>query len=150
VSTDLSPIRFGTNSWAYKGWQGSVYQRTYPKSRFSQDTLTENAGYAVDGAPLFSTVGIDHSFYRPASAEQVPEHFRFCSKVWEEITLPAYANLPRYGPKPGNPTRDFLILARGALGPRCVLVQYGEGLRGEPAGRRPVVAAGRRLQQKRS
>jgi uncharacterized protein YecE (DUF72 family) len=79
-----------------------VYQRTYPKSRFSQDTLAEYAGYAVDGAPLFSTVGIDHSFYRPASvkqlahyAEQVPEHFRFCSIVWEEITIPAYANLPR-------------------------------------------------------
>ena len=37
--------------------------------------------------------------------------------------------------------------ARGAMRPRCVLVQYGEGTRGEPAGRRPVVAADRRLQQ---
>jgi len=36
----------------------------------------------------------------------------------------------------------------GALRTRCVLVLYGEGLRGEPAGRRPVVAADRRLQQK--
>jgi hypothetical protein len=68
---NLSPIRFGTSSWAYEGWQGLVYQRTYPKSRFSQDTLTEYAGYAVDGTPLFSTVGIDHSFYRPASAKQL-------------------------------------------------------------------------------
>jgi len=157
VSTSLSPVGFGTSSWAYEGWQGLVYQRTSPKSRFSQDTLTENAGYAVDGAPLFSTVGIDHTSYRPASAkqsahyaEQVPEHFRFCSKVWEEITIQAYANLPRYGPKPGNLTHDFLILARGALRTRCVLVQYGEGLKGEPAGRKPVVAAGRQLQQKRS
>ena len=107
--------------------------------------------------PLFSTVGIDHSFYQPASvkqlahyAEQVPEHFCFCLKVWEQITLPAHANLPRYGPKPGNPTRDVLILARGALRIRCVLVQFGEGLRGEPTGRRPVVAAGQPLQQKRS
>ena len=39
-------------------------------------------------------------------------------------------------------------LARGALRPRCVLVQYGEGPRGEPASRRHVVAADRRLQQK--
>ena len=39
--------------------------------------------------------------------------------------------------------------ARGALRPRCVLVQYGEGPRGEPAGRRLVVAADQRLQQKR-
>ena len=115
MSTDLSQVRFGTSSWAYEGWQGLVYQRTYPKSRFSQDTLAEYATYAADGAPLFSTVGIDHSFYRPASAkqlahyaEQVPEHFRFCSKVWEEITIPAYANLPRYGAKAGKPNPRFL------------------------------------------
>ena len=77
--------------------------------------LAEYAGYAVDGAPLFSTVGIDHSFYRPASAKQlahyagqVPDHFRFCSKVWEEITIPAYANLPRYGAKAGKLNPRFL------------------------------------------
>jgi uncharacterized protein YecE (DUF72 family) len=38
----------------------------------------------------------------------VPEHFRFCSKVWEEITVPAYANLPRYGTKAGKPNPRFL------------------------------------------
>jgi hypothetical protein len=38
--------------------------------------------------------------------------------------------------------------ARGALRTRCVLVQYGEGLRDEPADRRPIAAAVRRLQQK--
>ena len=38
--------------------------------------------------------------------------------------------------------------ARRAVRTRDVLVQYGEGPRGEPAGRRLVVAADRRLQQK--
>jgi len=38
--------------------------------------------------------------------------------------------------------------ARGAVRTRCILVQYVEGPRGEPAGRRLVVAADRRLQQK--
>jgi uncharacterized protein YecE (DUF72 family) len=92
-----------------------VYHRTYPKSRFSQDTLAEYAAYGNDGIPLFRTVGIDHSFYRPASAaqlahyaSQVPEDFRFCSKVWEEITVPAYAHLPRYGAKAGKPNPRFL------------------------------------------
>jgi uncharacterized protein YecE (DUF72 family) len=82
-------VRFGTSSWAYEGWQGLVYHRPYAKSRFSQDTLAEYAAYAVDGKPLFRTVGIDHSFYRPAGvkqmahyAEQVPDDFRFCSKLW--------------------------------------------------------------------
>jgi hypothetical protein len=67
VSTDLSHVRLGTSSWAYEDWQGLLYQRTCPKSRFSQDTLTEYAGYRMDGIALFRTVGIDHSFYRPAS-----------------------------------------------------------------------------------
>lgn len=115
VAVQQQTVRFGSSSWAYEGWQGLVYHRSYPKSRFSQDTLAEYASYAVDGAPLFRTVGIDHSFYRPASAkqlahyvEQVPDDFRFCSKVWEEITIPAYANLPRYGVKAGQPNQRFL------------------------------------------
>jgi uncharacterized protein YecE (DUF72 family) len=109
------PARFGTSSWAYEGWQGLVYQRTYPKSRFSSDTLAEYASYAVEGRPLFQTVGIDHSFYRPAGAkqlahyaDQVPEDFRFCSKVWEQLTVPIYANLPRYGSKAGKANPRFL------------------------------------------
>lgn len=111
----LPLVRMGTSSWAYEGWQGLVYHRSYPKSRFSRDTLAEYAAYSIDGAPLFSTVGIDHSFYRPAGtaqlahyAEQVPEQFRFCSKAWEELTIPAYANLPRYGAKAGKPNPRFL------------------------------------------
>jgi len=76
MSTDLSHIRLGTSSWAYEGWQGLVYQRTYPKSRFSQDTLAEYAAYGSDGIPLFRTVGIDHSFYRPASATQLAHYAR--------------------------------------------------------------------------
>jgi uncharacterized protein YecE (DUF72 family) len=108
-------IRFGTSSWAYEGWQGLVYHRSYAKSRFSQDALAEYASYTVAGSPLFRTVGIDHSFYGPASptqlahyARQVPDDFRFCSKVWEEITIPIYANFPRYGAKAGKPNPRFL------------------------------------------
>ena len=115
MKSTLSRVRVGTSSWAYEGWQGLVYHRSYPKSRISQDTLAEYSAYTVDGEPLFSTVGVDHSFYRPAGAkqlahyaEQVPEQFRFCSKVWEEITIPTYANLPRYGAKAGKPNPRFL------------------------------------------
>lgn len=115
MTIDLRDVRLGTSSWAYEGWQGLVYHRTYPKSRFSQDTLAEYAVYGNDDMRLFRTVGIDHSFYRPASAahlahyaSQVPQDFRFCSKVWEEITIPAYAQLPRYGAKAGKPNPRFL------------------------------------------
>mgnify|MGYP003337827511 CR=1 FL=1 len=113
-----SLIRLGTSSWAYEGWQGLVYHRRYSKVRFSQDTLAEYATYTVGDAPLFRTVGIDHTFYRSAGvkqlthyAGQVPDTFRFCSKVWEDITVPTYANLPRYGAKAGRTNARFLDAA---------------------------------------
>jgi uncharacterized protein YecE (DUF72 family) len=69
---------------------------------------------------LFRTVGIDHSFYRPARAAQlahyavqVPEYFRFSSKVCEEITILAYVNFPRYGAKAGKPNPRFLVTGSG-------------------------------------
>ncbi len=109
------PLRFGTSSWAYEGWQGLVYQRSYPKSRFSKDSLAEYAAYQPLGSPLFRTVGIDHTFYRPGTAAQFAHYgaqvdgdFRFCQKVWEEITIPVYANHPRYGPKAGAANPRFL------------------------------------------
>ena len=39
------------------------------RAEFSQDRLTEYTGYRMDGIALFRTVGIDHSFYRPASPD---------------------------------------------------------------------------------
>ena len=108
-------VRFGTSSWAYEGWRNQIYHRPYAASRFSKDSLAEYATYPTGGTPLFRTVGIDHSFYRPASAtqlahyaSQVPADFHFCSKVWEELTVPVYADLPRYGAKAGKPNPRFL------------------------------------------
>lgn len=45
---------------------------------------------------------------------QVPRDFGFCSKVWEELTVPAYANLPRYGAKGGtaNPQEIREVIER--------------------------------------
>jgi uncharacterized protein YecE (DUF72 family) len=125
-------VRLGTSSWAYVGWKGQVYRRAYPKSRFAKDCLREYAAYEHGGLRLFRTVGVDHSFYRPptaaqwaASAEQTPEDFRFCSKVWEELTIPAYADLPRYGAKAGRANPRFLD---AALFSEMVLAPLREGL----------------------
>ncbi|MEX5215319.1 MAG: DUF72 domain-containing protein [Nitrospiraceae bacterium] len=110
-----APVRFGTSSWAYQGWQGLIYHRRYAKSRFSRDCLSEYAAFPHQGKPLFDTVGIDHTFYRPATssqlasyAAQVPPTFRFCLKVWEELTIPIFARLPRYGTKAGTRNPRFL------------------------------------------
>lgn len=117
AAAELTPplVRFGTSSWAYEGWQGQVYHRRYAASRFSRECLAEYADYRVGDRPLFSTVGIDHSFYRPATraqlqhyADLVPDDFHFCLKVWEELTIPTFAGVARYGTKQGTRNPRFL------------------------------------------
>jgi uncharacterized protein YecE (DUF72 family) len=112
----LSPfIRFGTSTWAYEGWQGQVYKLQYVKSRFVQECLGEYCQYGDGNKPLFRTVGNDATFYRPPTANQlrrylnqIPEDFEMCFKVWEEITIPSFANQPRYGARAGQPNPRFL------------------------------------------
>lgn len=103
-------IRFGTSSWAYEGWKGNVYFKDYPKSRFKKDCLAE---YAADRR--FSTVGMDLFFYQPPTeslllhyADQLPEGFKTCSKVWQEITIFRYANQSKLGVKRNQINENFL------------------------------------------
>jgi uncharacterized protein YecE (DUF72 family) len=115
----LSPlIRFGTSTWAYEGWQGQVYRREYAKTRFARECLGEYCQYLYNGAPLFRMVGNDSTFYRPPTVNQlrhyltqIPEDFLMVSKVWEELTIPAFAKHARYGAKAGQPNPRFLDAA---------------------------------------
>ena len=114
--TMLHPlIMFGTSTWAYEGWQGTVYQKSYAKGRFKKDCLAEYATYRYHEEPLFRTVGLDATFYRPPTdeqlrgyADQLPAGFEMCSKVWERITIPQFPSLPEYGAKAGQVNPDFL------------------------------------------
>ncbi len=108
-------IRFGTSTWAYEGWQGQIYTKPYPKSRFARECLGEYCQYLHESEPLFRTVGNDSTFYRPPTTgqlrhyvNQIPKDFEMCFKVWEEITIPRFATLSRYGPKAGKPNPHFL------------------------------------------
>lgn len=113
VISDL--IRFGTSTWTYEGWQGQVYKRTYSKTAFPRECLGEFCQYLDNGQPLFRTVGNDSTFYRPPTTgqltrylSQIPEDFEMCFKVWEEITIPKYANHLRYGIRAGRENPNFL------------------------------------------
>ena len=108
-------VRFGTSTWTYEGWQGQIYHRKYAPTAFTRECLGEFCQYLYRGQPLFRTVGVDSSFYRPPTApqllrylKQIPEDFEMCSKVWEEITIPVYSKHARYGPKAGQPNSRFL------------------------------------------
>src|SRR5690606_40739863 len=81
-------LRLGTSSWNYPGWAGMVWDGKYPEVSLSRHGLT-----AYSRHPLFRTVSIDRSFYRPLNlaqyaeyAAQVPPDFRFVVKAPSLIT----------------------------------------------------------------
>ena len=103
-------VKFGSSTWTYEGWVGTVYNRPYTKTNFKKTCLEEYAEY-----PYFSTVGIDHTFYGPATdaalsryASLLPEGFECCSKVWEHLTIPKYGKNKRYGKLAGAVNEDYL------------------------------------------
>jgi uncharacterized protein YecE (DUF72 family) len=83
--------------------------------------------------PLFSTVGIDASFYNPLSektlteyAATLPPGFRCVSKVWDRITVHTHSKM-RDKVHGGQPNPDFLnpeLFVEAVLGP-C-LAHFGE------------------------
>lgn len=83
-------IRLGTSSWTFPGWAGVVY-----RGKPSERTLLDRGLEEYAQHPLFRTVGIDRSFYRPLDAAplrryaaQLPPDFRCVIKLWNELTTP--------------------------------------------------------------
>ena len=81
-------VRLGTSSWSYPGWEGHVWQ-----TALSEQTLSKKGLEVYAQHPLFRTVSIDRSFYRPLSASdyaryaaQVPADFRFMVKAPSLLT----------------------------------------------------------------
>lgn len=102
-------VRFGTSSWTYPGWKGLVYAGDYPATGASAAMLAEYARF-----PLFSTVGIDSSFYGPltekslrAYADALPPAFPCVSKVWDRLTVHTFAKARDHA-KAGQQNPDFL------------------------------------------
>ena len=102
-------VRFGTSTWNYPGWRGLVYSRDYPEKGASAEMLAEYARF-----PLFTTVGIDSSFYGPLTektlrsyAAALPPGFPCVSKVWDRITVHTFAK-EREKKRAGELNPDFL------------------------------------------
>jgi len=80
-------LHLGTSSWSFPGWSGLVYDRSA-----SESTLARSGLEAYAKHPLFRSVGVDKTFYRPAPraeferlAAQVPASFRFLVKMWRGV-----------------------------------------------------------------
>ncbi|HEY3204845.1 MAG TPA: DUF72 domain-containing protein [Thermoanaerobaculia bacterium] len=106
----MAQILFGTASFAYEGWKGLVYHDRYREASFKVECLREYARF-----PPFRTVEFDFPFYRPPTETQLqryasalPSGFPVVSKVWEEITIPRFPELPRYGERAGAENPRYL------------------------------------------
>ena len=105
----------GTSSWKYEGWLGQIYtaERYFTKGRFSAKRFDQES--LAEYAETFPIVCGDFAFYQfPTAAfwkklfDQVPAPFQFAFKVPEEITLPVFPSLPRYGLRAGRRNPNFL------------------------------------------
>jgi len=102
-------VHFGASTWTYPGWKGLVYSSDYPATGAGAEMLEEYARF-----PLFSTVGVDSTFYAPATdkmlrayAGVLPPGFQCLTKVWDRITVHTFAEA-RDKRKAGERNPDFL------------------------------------------
>lgn len=94
---------FGTSSWTYPGWNGTVYRDVAAygaPQRFTELALTE---YARD--PRFRCAGADNMYYLPpshrrallkkyvAQLAKLKEPVVLCPKVWHGVTVNRYSPL---------------------------------------------------------
>ncbi|NRA32895.1 MAG: DUF72 domain-containing protein [Polyangiaceae bacterium] len=86
-----SRLRLGTSSWTFRGWGDGL---VYP-GRPSDRVLRERGLEMYAEHPLFRTVGVDRSFYRPMAAadwerysRQLPDDFLCVSKAFGQFTNP--------------------------------------------------------------
>jgi uncharacterized protein YecE (DUF72 family) len=104
----VDKLFLGTSSWKYEGWLGQIYspERYLVRGRFSSKRFDQEC--LAEYAETFPIVCGDFAFYQFPTAtswrklfNQVPAPFQFAFKVPEEITLPVFPGLPRYGIRAG-------------------------------------------------
>jgi len=108
-------IYFGTSSWKYEGWLGSIYsqERYTTRGKFSRKKF--EAECLAEYAETFPVVCGDFSFYQfPTPAywrrlfDLTPASLLFGFKVPEEITVATWPGHARYGSRAGLLNEAFL------------------------------------------
>ena len=108
-------IAFGTSSWKYEGWLGSIYSESnyltrgkHSRKKFDETCLSEFAR-------TFPAVCGDFAFYQFPTADSwarlfdsTPDGFLMALKVPEDITVATWPNHARYGPRAGKANEHFL------------------------------------------
>jgi uncharacterized protein YecE (DUF72 family) len=120
-------VRFGTTSWSYPGWTGTVYGHSASETDLAAYGLTAYAQH-----PLLRAVEIGRTFYEPltaatlrALADQVPDDFRFVAKAHEDVVTSRFPEHARYGKRRGQTNPRYLDAAYAA---EAVVGPFREGL----------------------
>jgi uncharacterized protein YecE (DUF72 family) len=111
-------VYFGTSSWKYEGWLGSIYtpRRYATRGKFSKKKFEETC--LAEYAQTFPTVCGDFAFYQFPSEdywrrlfEGTPSSLAIGLKVPEAITVAKWPSHARYGEKAGQENPAFLDAA---------------------------------------
>jgi uncharacterized protein YecE (DUF72 family) len=101
-------LRFGSSSWTFPGWP--IWDGSYTTDRLVREGLAAYASH-----PLFRTVGLDRTWYKPAPVaelkalkDQVPNDFQFLVKAHEDLTMQRFPRHARYGSRAGQENPRFL------------------------------------------
>ena len=108
-------IYFGTSSWKYQGWVGSIYSESRYQTRGKLSKKKFDDHCLAEYAATFPTVCGDFAFYQFPSAdywaklfEATPADFIFGLKVPENITVAKWPGHARYGKLAGERNEHFL------------------------------------------
>ncbi|MCA1684738.1 MAG: DUF72 domain-containing protein, partial [Planctomycetia bacterium] len=108
-------VYFGTSSWKYEGWLGSIYRERRYQTRGKHSRKKFEESCLAEYAETFPTVCGDFSFYQFPSADYwarlfdaTPDDFLFGFKVPEDITVPTWPTHARYGARAGRANEHFL------------------------------------------
>lgn len=108
-------VYFGTSSWKYEGWLGSIYtaERYFTRGKLSRKKFESEC--LAEYAETFPIVCGDFSFYQFPSESywqrlfaSAPGALRFAFKVPEEITVKEWPKHARYGARAGLANEGFL------------------------------------------
>src|SRR5947199_55064 len=90
-------VYFGTSSWKYEGWLGSIYSEGRYRTRGKLSSKKFQESCLSEYAATFPTVCGDFAFYQFPSAdywarifEATPPGFLFSFKVPEDLTVAAW------------------------------------------------------------
>ena len=134
-------VHFGTSSWKYEGWLGSIYREAHYRTRGKFSRTKFEVGCLREYAETFPAVCGDFAFYQFPRPEywadlfgSTPAGFVFGLKVPEDITVATGPGHARYGKRAGLQNEHFLdagVFERFFAQP---LAPYREQLGPLPAG----------------